>query len=134
MTNFAFEISPLEFPLVLRFNLDRTVWDLGDKFVPKGILGRGFTKAIVKFESVPLNTTLYQVSFKTKRFKVLRPNLPKTKHFRERTYENKVKSGINTLWIHLCTEFHIKQITSKFRVQICPKKAILGTELKKAIV
>ena len=45
-----FEISPLEYPLVFRFILNRVVYSFGAKFAPKGILGREFTKTIAKFE------------------------------------------------------------------------------------
>ena len=56
-----FEISLLEYPLVLRFILNKVVWSFGAKVALNGILRGEFTKVIVKFG---INTLEYAfVSF-----------------------------------------------------------------------
>ena len=56
-----FEISLLEYPLVLRFILNKVVWSFAAKVALNGILRGEFTKVIVKFG---INTLEYAfVSF-----------------------------------------------------------------------
>ena len=47
ITIVEFEISPLEYPLVLRF---KAILSFGVEFAPKGILRMEFIKTIVKLE------------------------------------------------------------------------------------
>ena len=84
-----------------------------------------FTKAIVKFKTAPLSTTLHRVSFKTKHYEVREQICPPKKHFRNGIYKHP--------WIRLCTEFHFKQSTLKSWKKICTKKGIFGTESRKKL-
>ena len=62
--------------------------------------------------------------------------LIKKKKKKERKKRNVQKNYIRTLhsWISRCTGFHSKYRTLKFWGQGAPRKGILGTEFKKAIV
>ena len=125
------KISSWEYPYVLSFILNKTLWSCGAKFARKVILGTKLKRAIVKFR---INTPEYLFVWTFILNKVLwnwGTKFAQNRYFRRKDSENNCRRQNQDPSIPLCIEFHFKQSTFKFRDQICPKNVFWGWHLVK---
>ena len=121
--NFKKEFSTPEFSFVPSFIPNKVLENFETKFAQKRYFRDEIRENNCRIQNMqpPLNTLLHWVSFKTKHFKALRPNLSKKGIL--------VTDFKNTSWtqnqhpsIPFCFEFHFMQVLSSFETKFAPKK------------